>query len=185
MRWLTRALRQRMALLRDEQPDERESGAIIVIVAVLLVGGVLIGMAALSIDVGSLYAERRQLQNGADSAALAVAQDAARSCSTGSCVPTTRAQTYANSNAKDGASSVLEVCGAGLERGTRLFGSDHGGHHAVSGGAGRRHHVGAGAHRNAVRRRLHAAAHHVRPRRGRRLGRQPGLRLRPGRPRRP
>jgi hypothetical protein len=28
-------------------------------------------------------------------------------------VPTTRAQTYANANAKDGASSVLEVCGAG------------------------------------------------------------------------
>ncbi len=33
------------------------------------------GFAAISIDIGANYAEKRQLQNGADAAALALAQD--------------------------------------------------------------------------------------------------------------
>jgi len=113
MRWLSRALARRSAQLRSTTTDQSEDGAIAIIVAVLLIGGVLLGMTALTIDVGSLYFERRQLQNGADAAALAVAQDAANNCSTGSCLPATRAQTYANANSKDGVSSVLEICGAG------------------------------------------------------------------------
>ncbi len=36
--------------------------------------GVLLGCAALTVDVGQLYSERRQLQNGADAAALALAK---------------------------------------------------------------------------------------------------------------
>ena len=36
----------------------------------LFAGGVLLGCAALTVDVGQLYSERRQLQNGADAAAL-------------------------------------------------------------------------------------------------------------------
>jgi Putative Flp pilus-assembly TadE/G-like len=36
--------------------------------------GVLLGAASISIDVGSLYAQRRQVQNGADAAAFALAQ---------------------------------------------------------------------------------------------------------------
>ncbi|NKS97062.1 hypothetical protein GS498_06695 [Rhodococcus hoagii] len=36
---------------------------------------VLLGFAAISIDIGANYAEKRQLQNGADAAALALAQD--------------------------------------------------------------------------------------------------------------
>lgn len=55
---------------------EHERGAAAAIVAVLFGGGVMMGMAALSIDVGQLMWERRQLQNGADAAALSLA----RSC---------------------------------------------------------------------------------------------------------
>jgi len=107
MRRLNHLLRQARG---RQRPDD---GAVAVLVAVLLLGGVLLGMGALTVDVGGLYSERRQLQNAADAAALAVAQDAARSCSTGPCAPASRAQTYANDNSSDGASGVLEVCGAG------------------------------------------------------------------------
>ena len=62
------------------------------------------------IDVGALYAERRQLQNGADAAALAVAED----CAEGDCLDEmATAKTYADSNAKDDAANVDEVCGSG------------------------------------------------------------------------
>ena len=54
-----------------------ERGAIAMMVTVLLASGVLLGCAALSVDVGNLSAERRQLQNGADAAALSAAQDCA------------------------------------------------------------------------------------------------------------
>lgn len=60
MRWLT------------ERPGD-EQGAVAVIVALTLV--VMVGMGALVVDVGNLYFERRQLQNGADAGALAAAQD--------------------------------------------------------------------------------------------------------------
>lgn len=46
-----------------------ERGGVAAIVAVLLGGGVLLGMSALAIDVGNMMYERRQLQNGADAAA--------------------------------------------------------------------------------------------------------------------
>jgi hypothetical protein len=50
-----------------------EDGATVVLVAVLLTG--LLGLGALVLDVGNLYLERRSLQNAADAAALAAAQD--------------------------------------------------------------------------------------------------------------
>jgi Flp pilus assembly protein TadG len=112
MRRLNDAARRRLDRIRGDE-TAREDGAIATIVAILFGLGVILGMAALTVDVGTIYSERRQLQNGADSAALAVAQDAAKNCSTGSCVPTSRAQTYANANSGDGISSVLEVCGSG------------------------------------------------------------------------
>ena len=90
-----------------------DEGAVALLAAVLFGFGVILAMAALTVDVGRLYAERRQLQNGADAAALAVAQDAARNCASGSCAPGARAQSYANANSKDGASAVVEVCGVG------------------------------------------------------------------------
>ena len=45
---------------------------------------VLLGFATIVVDVGWLYAERRQLQNGADAAALAVAIDCAKDACAGS-----------------------------------------------------------------------------------------------------
>lgn len=86
--------------------DDR--GAVAVLVAVLIGGGVLTGMGALVIDVGQLYVERAQLQNGADAAALAVA----KSCAGGPCAPGMATQ-YADANASDGVSAVSLVCGSG------------------------------------------------------------------------
>jgi hypothetical protein len=78
-----------------------EDGAIAVLVALLIVG--LVGMGALVLDVGLMYWESRQLQNGADAAALAVAQDCAvNPCNDRDAV----AQAYANDNSNDGASTA-------------------------------------------------------------------------------
>lgn len=74
--------------------DDR--GAVAVVVALLLIP--LIGFAAIAIDVASLWSARQHLQTGADAAALAVAQDCARSaCGT----PSTTAQNFAAANYKD------------------------------------------------------------------------------------
>ncbi|MBI4935518.1 MAG: hypothetical protein HY828_16680 [Actinobacteria bacterium] len=78
------------------------------IVAVIMVA--LLGVGAMVIDLGALYVEKRQLQNGADAAALAVAQD----CAGGDCgdeVATSRQ--YADLNSNDGQSAVDLVCGKG------------------------------------------------------------------------
>ncbi|MCX2747060.1 pilus assembly protein TadG-related protein [Arthrobacter sp. MI7-26] len=56
--------------------DTSERGAAAVLIALLMV--VLLGFGAIAIDVGNLYATKAKLQNGADAAALAIAQD----CST-------------------------------------------------------------------------------------------------------
>lgn len=55
--------------------NRNEDGAVAVMAALLMV--LVLGMAAIVIDIGMLYAERAQLQNGADAAALAIAQDCA------------------------------------------------------------------------------------------------------------
>jgi hypothetical protein len=53
-----------------------ERGAVSVVVALLLV--VLMGFGALAVDASMLYAQKTQMQNGADAAALAIAQDCAK-----------------------------------------------------------------------------------------------------------
>ncbi len=74
----------------------QDRGASAVLVAVLLVP--ILGMAAIGVDVGMLYYERAQLQNAADSAALAVATK----CSVNRCPSGTGiASEFANGNAKD------------------------------------------------------------------------------------
>ncbi|MFD5865269.1 pilus assembly protein TadG-related protein [Agromyces sp. NPDC127015] len=76
----------------------RERGASAVLIVILLVP--LFGMAAIGVDTGMLYYERAQLQNAADSAALAVATK----CSVSRCPSsgnTTIASNFANGNAKD------------------------------------------------------------------------------------
>jgi putative Flp pilus-assembly TadE/G-like protein len=90
-----------------------DAGSVTVLVAVVLGFGVLTGMCAVVVDVGRLYAEREQLQSGADAAALAVAQMCAAtptSCASGA---NQLAGRYANDNAKDSASSVAPPCGRG------------------------------------------------------------------------
>jgi Putative Flp pilus-assembly TadE/G-like len=88
-----------------------DTGSVSILVAILTITGVLLGLGALVVDVGEIFTERRQLQNGADAAALAVAQD----CAVGTaCTPTAGASTaasYADANAGDGASGVDRVCG--------------------------------------------------------------------------
>ena len=64
------------SLTRNNRDDR---GAVLVWVALMIV--VLLGVGALVLDVGALCVERRELQNGADAAALAVAQD----CAEGDC----------------------------------------------------------------------------------------------------
>jgi hypothetical protein len=80
------------------QRVDAEEGAVAVLVAVTLVA--LLGAAALAVDVGNLYWERRSLQNGADAAALAAAQDFADG-SAGTARAT--AEEYADANNERGA----------------------------------------------------------------------------------
>ncbi|MFB9880783.1 pilus assembly protein TadG-related protein [Planobispora siamensis] len=88
-----------------------DEGGIAVLVCVLLAGGVLLGMGALAIDVGRLYAEREELQSGADAAAVAVAEQCARDAGRCGTAPLATARRYADVNAKDGTSAVETLCG--------------------------------------------------------------------------
>jgi Flp pilus assembly protein TadG len=111
MRNLMPRARRARALLLGRLARSGERGAIGVLVAVLISGGVLFGIGALVIDTGQLYQNRAELQNGADAGALAVA----KSCATGTCAPSLAAQ-YATGNASQltgGAAAVGLVCGSG------------------------------------------------------------------------
>jgi Flp pilus assembly protein TadG len=81
MRWLNGRGRQ-------------ERGAVAVVVAICMV--VLMGFLAIAVDVGSIYSDKQQLQNGADAGALAIAE----SCQRGSCIDT--ANKYVMANKLDG-----------------------------------------------------------------------------------
>jgi Flp pilus assembly protein TadG len=94
MRWVTR------------RRTDRERGAAGVLVAVMML--VIIGAGALAVDVGQIYAERAQLQNGADAGAIAVAQ----ACHATGCAQADAeaiAEALANGNSNDGDSNVSEV----------------------------------------------------------------------------
>ena len=58
---------------RSVVPSSREAGQVLILFVLAL--GVLLGMVAMTIDVGLAYVERRNLQNAVDAAALAAAQD--------------------------------------------------------------------------------------------------------------
>jgi hypothetical protein len=99
------------ALLRRRIDDR---GAVATMVGILFGGGVLLGMTALTVDVGQLYVEREELQSGADSAAAAIAKLCAAEptqCTQSAAMAV--AARFADSNAKDGASGVLAICGSG------------------------------------------------------------------------
>lgn len=88
--------------------DDRERGAVSVIVAILLV--TLLGFVAIAVDVGNIHSEHAQLQNGADSAAIAVAQKCAKDASASDCSTTSAlAGSLANQNALDGMSKVYGI----------------------------------------------------------------------------
>ena len=103
MRRLTGGPRAARVLGRLRSRLREERGAVAVVVAVAMVP--LLGFVAIVVDVGALYSEKAQLQNGADAAALAIAQ----SCGTSDCT-TAAARTAAqsglpalvNANANDG-----------------------------------------------------------------------------------
>ncbi|TLM85917.1 pilus assembly protein TadG-related protein [Pseudarthrobacter sp. NamE5] len=88
--------------------NNKEHGAISVIVAILMV--TLLGFVAIAVDVGVIYSERAQLQNGADASAIALAQKCARNAADADCSTTsTLAGTLANQNALDGMSKVHAI----------------------------------------------------------------------------
>lgn len=68
-----RGLRKFRARLRRQ----RERGAVATLIAILLAGGVVIGMLAISVDLGNIAYERSQVQNGADATSLALAGECA------------------------------------------------------------------------------------------------------------
>lgn len=85
-----------------------EQGAISVIVAILLVS--LLGFVAIAVDVGVIYSERAQLQNGADASAIAMAQKCAKDSADPGCSTTSSlATSLTNQNALDGMSNVYNV----------------------------------------------------------------------------
>jgi hypothetical protein len=122
----------RRAVARRRRPGDR--GAVAVTVGILLSGGVLLGFTALVVDVGQLYAEREELQSGADAGALAVAAACATQTIDG-CISGDRvggpnddvydtAEKFADRNALDGRANVLLVCGR--DPGNRLNDCDYG-----------------------------------------------------------
>lgn len=104
-----------------------EHGAAAVFVAILLV--VLFGMGALVVDVGHMFWERRQLQNGADAAVLALAAKCAEGIIV-DCADATlsllgsEAEPYADANADDSESAVPELMAHGLDPASCDRGSD-------------------------------------------------------------
>lgn len=85
-----------------------ERGAVSVIVAVTF--AVLLGFGAMAVDVSMMFAERTQLQNGADAAALAIAQTCAKYPNNAGCSNTSSlAASLANSNANDKLSNVKSI----------------------------------------------------------------------------
>lgn len=109
-------------MLRLTRFREREDGAIATIVAMLFFFGVMLALGALTVDVGNINANRRQLQNGADAVALAAVKVCAE---TGVCPDATNAalqklgNANANPNAASGVTGIRRVdvgtpiCGSG------------------------------------------------------------------------
>ena len=95
------------------RPRHRDDQGVVAVLVALITVPVLFGIGTLVIDVGSLYAEKRQLQNGADAGAYAVAASCIRAAA--GCAPanaTSTAQSGANANSDDSTSTIDEVCGS-------------------------------------------------------------------------
>lgn len=99
---------RRLMLSRSRSATSRtntERGAIAVTAALVMVA--MIGFTALAVDIGSLWWDRKQLQNGADAAALALAQ----SCAKGSCEAdeATMGTGYVQGNKNDGNAALTAI----------------------------------------------------------------------------
>ncbi len=102
MQRLSRTARTSLPRRPHRSPARRERGAVTIIFAITLTFGVVLGMLALSVDIGTITIERRQLQNGADATSFALAQTCAKDA--GACDPNaTRAslELLASANAGD------------------------------------------------------------------------------------
>lgn len=99
--------------MRRLRRDDPERGVIAPLTAILMVA--MLGMAAFAVDVATMYSEHAQLQNGADSAALAIAESCAKTPTDASCTaPMSYATGFADGNALDGHTNVLSAAvGAG------------------------------------------------------------------------
>ncbi|MEV0267324.1 pilus assembly protein TadG-related protein [Hamadaea sp. NPDC050747] len=89
----------------------RDDGGVASIVGILAATGVLLATAALTVDVGQLYAEREDLQNGADAAAMAIALDCSHKRVSECQAASATAEDYANRTARDGQADPTRVCG--------------------------------------------------------------------------
>lgn len=90
-----------MQWLRKEA-GAAERGATSVMVALLMVP--LMGFAAVTIDLGAMWSDKTKLHNGADAAAIAIAQ----ACGRNNCgSPSSTAQTYVTANAGTGATATI------------------------------------------------------------------------------
>lgn len=96
----------RLSLNRAVRRRRSDRGATATMVVILMASGVLLGAAALSVDVGSMMWERRQLQNGADAVALAMAQVCASGASGCSVSGAAAQAALNNANAADSLSAL-------------------------------------------------------------------------------
>lgn len=88
--------------------EDSERGAVAPLTALLIVA--LLGMTAFSVDVAMMYSEHSQLQNGADSSALAVAQACANDSSSAECTaPDDLAKTMGDGNALDNVTNIQNL----------------------------------------------------------------------------
>lgn len=93
---------------RITSTNDNERGAVAIIVGLLMVA--LLGFAALAVDVGAMYVERAQLQNGADAAALSVAKTCGNDELDAACINgSPLAAPLTNANANDGNSNVIST----------------------------------------------------------------------------
>lgn len=77
----------------------RQRGAIAVTVALLMV--VMVGFTAIAVDAGAIWMDRKELQNSADAAALALAQSCAKGVCESGAQESDMAQLYADGNKRD------------------------------------------------------------------------------------
>jgi Flp pilus assembly protein TadG len=98
---------------RSSNTTRAERGGVMTIVGVLLATGVLLGMGSITLDVGRVLVEKRELQNSADAASVSLAKDC---YATPASCTTTQATAVAltNRNSADSTSTIVSVCSVNI-----------------------------------------------------------------------